>query len=507
MRGARYLVILLCTGLLLASETGQELQMKLNKIEKNLESQDSIWLQKFKNFENYGKISLEIQRIKERLKNLKADTLEASALNHSLKTLQHQEKLLESYKTNPFKELVEKPAITNIPNITSPLAIVTGLSFIKTMRAKLITMQQHQKILKQIIIALNQKIEILTKLQTMQPKQWDVAIYQERVKKIEFESAQDLLKASLDAYAKDMEENTQNIKSQIRDQVFKLLYVLLIACSSIVLAWILKHLSHKYLYSDERAYTINKAINFINANVVVLIFLFAYLENVSYLVTMLGFVGAGFAIAMRDLFMSMLGWFSIVLKGSLHVGDRIKVAKDGMVYIGDVLDISMLYITLFEDVTLTTYLKNNGRAGRIIFIPNNYVFTGLVSNYSHLGLKTVWDSVDFFLTFDSNHQRAMDIALKIATTHSQPYSEIAQTQFSKMRTKYALRAIEVAPKVYTMTEKDGMRLYVSYLTNAYATLSLRSKISTDVVQAFLKTRDVFLSTALKEIQEKQESSL
>ncbi|CRF40860.1 mechanosensitive ion channel domain-containing protein [Helicobacter ailurogastricus] len=504
MRGFSLLFLLL--GLLFADSVS-ELQSKLDNLNKKLEKNDSVWLQKYKNFEDYGKISLEIAKIQDNLKKLDGNSLEANTLKHSLQALQHQEKLLESYKTNPFKGLVEKPAITNVPNINNPLAIVTGLSYIKAMRAKLTTLQQHQKVLQQIIANINERLEILQELRALDSKKWETSLYQEKVKKIEFKSAQNLLNASLDAYVKDMEETTQNIKAQIKDQLFKLLYVLLIACASIVLAWVLKHLSHKYLYNDERAYTINKAINFINANVVVLIFLFAYLENVSYLVTMLGFVGAGFAIAMRDLFMSMLGWLTMILKGSVHVGDRIKVSKDGNTYVGDVLDISMLYITLFEDVTLTTYLKNNGRAGRIVFIPNNCIFNGLLTNYSHLGLKTVWDSLDFFLTFDSNHERAKEIATQIATECSKDYSQTTATQLAKMRTKYALRTIETAPKVFYMAEKEGMRLYVSYLTNAYATLTLRSTISTAIVQAFLKTHDVFLSPALKEAQEKQEQEV
>ena len=37
-----------------------------------------------------------------------------------------------------------------------------------------------------------------------------------------------------------------------------------------------------------------------------LILLFAYMENVSYLVAIVGFASAGLAIAMKDLFMSVL---------------------------------------------------------------------------------------------------------------------------------------------------------------------------------------------------------
>ena len=128
-------------------------------------------------------------------------------------------------------------------------------------------------------------------------------------------------------------------------------------------------LLRRYLGDSERYYLAAKVINFLHISLVVLIVMFAYLDNVAYLVTFLGFASAGLAIAMKDLFMSLLGWCVITIGGSIRVGDRIKILKDGSEFLGDVLDISALRITLYEDVTLQS--MQNGRAGRIIFIPNH----------------------------------------------------------------------------------------------------------------------------------------
>jgi len=50
------------------------------------------------------------------------------------------------------------------------------------------------------------------------------------------------------------------------------------------------------------------------------------------------------------------------------------------------LDISLLRMTILEDITLTSIMHNR-RAGRIIFIPNNYIFTHMIANYTHYALK------------------------------------------------------------------------------------------------------------------------
>ncbi|WP_104757786.1 mechanosensitive ion channel domain-containing protein [Helicobacter salomonis] len=501
----RWWFLCLCVGVLMSSQDSipsrealAQLEIELLHLEKRLEASNNIWLKKFNNVESYDQIYEEIQRIQSQINVLKhakgEDTLQISTLNHTLQALKHQEELLEQYKVNPFKELIEKPQIGTIPFISNPLAIVTGISFIKTIKAQYATMQRNHRLLIQALELLEQEVGVLTQLKALQEDNNTAKkLYQEQIKKIELQGAQKLLKTSMDLYAKDIEEVSANIQTQIKAQLFKLLYVMLIVLVSIVLAWALKVISHKYVQSNERAYTINKAINFINANIILLIFLFAYLENVSYLVTVLGFASAGLAIAMRDLFMSVLGWFTIIVGGNVHVGDRIKVSKDGNTYVGDVLDISMLYITILEDVTLTSYTENDCRAGRIIFIPNNYVFTNLFANYSHFGMKSVWDGVTFCITFDSNHKKAMEIALNTANTHAKQYTEMTYKQLGKMRTKYSLRNTSVNPRVFMALQKDGIQISVWYQTNSYATLALKSKISSDIIQALLQEPDIWIA--------------
>ncbi|WP_104749624.1 mechanosensitive ion channel family protein [Helicobacter cynogastricus] len=502
----RWWLLWLCIGVLLGTqapsipdkEVSIQLGAELTHLEKRLEISNNIWLKKFNNVESYDQIYEEIQSIQHQLRVLRhkkgGDTLQISTLNHTLQALKHQEELLEQYKVNPFKELVEKPQIGVIPSISNPLAIVAGISFIKTIKAQYATMQRNHKLLVQALELLEQEVGVLTRLKTLQEDNGTAKkLYQEQIKKIELQGAQKLLKTSMDLYAKDIEEASANIQTQIKTQLFKLLYVVLIALASIVLAWVLKIISHKYVHSNERAYTINKAINFVNANIIILIFLFAYLENVSYLVTVLGFASAGLAIAMRDLFMSLLGWLTIILGGNVHVGDRVKVSKEGHTYVGDVLDISMLYITILEDVTLTSYMENDCRAGRIIFIPNNYIFTSLFANYSHFGMKSVWDGITFYITFDSNHKKAMEIVLNIANTHAKQYTEMTYKQLGKMRTKYSLRNLSVNPRVFMSLQKDGIQISVWYQTNSYATLALKSKISSDIIQALLQEPDITIA--------------
>jgi small-conductance mechanosensitive channel len=216
------------------------------------------------------------------------------------------------------------------------------------------------------------------------------------------------------------------------------------------------------------------------------------MDNVGYLATVLGFASAGLAIALRDWFMSIIGWFVIVFGGSIHVGDRVRFVKEGMEYVGDVLDISLMRITMMEDVTLTT-VNTNRRAGRIVFVPNNYIFTSMIANYSHASLKTVWDGIDVTITFESNHKKAAHIVKEICRKYSKGYTEITRKQMNKLRDRYSLKNSNVEPRVFTLIETNGMRISGWYLTNTYATLTLRSTISADIIDAFLAEEDIVIA--------------
>lgn len=483
------------------SKTNQEqiqsLKAQIESIDKKISSNNSIWLKKYTNFATYNQIITDIENIKKELKNLKdrksPDNVKINTLNHKLETLERQEELLGDYKNNPFKDLIEKPQILNIPNISNPIAIIGGISFIKNLENQKSILKKNQKNLEFILKDLDKKYNLLKDLYQIDRTQ-EVAdkIYQNQSKKLELQSAQNILNTTIDIYSKDADDLIARLKIQIKNQIFKLIYIALTILISIGFAIILKVFVRRYIHDNERAYTASKIINFFNISIIILILLFAYLENVTYLVAVLGFASAGLAIAMKDLFMSILGWFVIVLGGSVHVGDRIRVSKDGSVYVGDVLDISILRITMHEDVTLTTYLENR-RAGRIIFVPNNYIFTTMFANYTHGGMKTVWDGVDFTITFDSNHKKALSIASDVATKYSRGYTEITRKQLNKMRDKYSLRNNNIEPKTFSLIEPNGIKISVWYQTNAYATLTLRSTISVEIIENILKEPDIFIA--------------
>ncbi len=478
----------------------QGYQEELGKLEQKI--QHNIWLKKYENYKTFFEIDQELRHIQKKIKRYrryKSKQKLLQELKAKEETLKSQLELLKEYKESPFSEVIKPQKVPEPPQIKNPIDIVGALSYIKQLSSSKEYYLQKLKDLKEALDLLEQKYQFVRKIDSLAPSPKTKAQLHTLKKEInDFKEALKVAKESLGLYRRKIEENILKATEEIKIQGQKAALIGGIILGILLFSFFLKWMIRRYIQDNQRAYMANKLVNFNLAFLIIVILLFSYIENVDYLITILGFASAGIAIAMKDMFMSILGWMVIVLGGSIHVGDRVKVKRNGLEYVGDVIDISLLRMTILEDVTLTSYLKNI-RSGRVIFIPNNYIFTDLIANYTHLGLKTVWDNVNFNITFDSNYKKAAHIAKETARKYAKGYTDIARKQLNKLRSTYHLKNTNVDVRVYTFAEEYGIRVSLWYMTNSYATLTLRSTISSEIIDRYLQEEDITITYPAQKI--------
>lgn len=477
----------------------QNAQEELAKIQKELSRDNSIWLKSYNSYMAYQESRKSLRDVKYRIEQLQNRSatverkLEIEALQAKQKVLTDQIELLKAQGTSPFVSLLKPDEAGETPKITNPFDIVTGISYVKRLNSQYRDYVLREEELQEIISLLEHQVALYKELIRLNPSvDYEVELEATLLQVEKFKLALETLISTADVYEKRIESTEAKINKEIKEQLFKMLNIAMIVVVLLVIAFLFKRVIKRYIVDNERFYMANKIVTFVNVTLIILILLFSYIDNVGYFATVLGFASAGLAIAMRDWFMSLLGWLVIVVGGAIHVGDRVRFMKDGMEYVGDVLDISMQRITLMEDVTLTTVMTNR-RAGRIVFVPNNYIFTSMIANYSHASLKTVWDGIDITITFDSNHKKATHIVKEICRKYSKGYTDITRKQINKLRDKYSLKNSNVEPRVFNFIESNGIKISAWYLTNAYATLTLRSTISGDIIDAFNAEHDITIA--------------
>jgi len=462
-------------------------------------SEENMWIKSYASYLTSLDVKKNLDNIRKRIqylsKNAKTagDRDELNALISKESILASQIDKLKGESNSPFSELITPPKIDTITKIENPFDIFTGLSLIKKLNANFEDYKKKKENLANLIKLLRKENEIYKKLALLDTTgKYAKILKQKQIELSTFKRALDTMEVTLNVYQKRLDVSEININKGIETQIYGLIKIGSIILFVFITFFLLKLIVKRYITDNERFYMANKILTFTNFTIILMILFFNYIENAGYLVTILGFASAGIAIAMKDWFMSMLGWLVIVFGGSIHVGDRIRVDMNGMKYVGDVLDISLLRMTVLEDITLTSIMHNR-RAGRIIFVPNNYIFTHMIANYTHNSLKTVWDGIKISITFDSNHKKAMHIVKEITKKYSKGYTDITRKQLNKLRQHYSLKNTNVEPRIYSFIEPQGIDIEAWYLTNAYGTLTLRSTISAEILDAFKKEDDIVIA--------------
>ncbi len=471
---------------------------EIRKINDLLE--DDILLKRYSNYIAYRSISKELHSLKRELEEVNKKNRDlVYKVENKIRIKKNELELISEYKDSPIGKLIDPPEIEKYEPITNPFGIINALSYKKKMKDHKKEFNRTIDEVSRLITLLDEKMLLYLDLYNLDPKdEYEKKINFLDSEKKDFNMVLEILSTTSEVYTRKIEQVVLETDSQIAEQISKSFIIFSIIAVVFIFSFLVKLALKKYFSQNENFYMANKVINFILVLLIVLIVLFSYIDNVSYVITILGFASAGIAIALKDWFMSIFGWMVIVTSGSIQVGDRIKVTRGGVEAVGDVLDISLFKITIREDITLTSY-KVNRRTGRIFFIPNNYVFSEMIANYTHSGLRTVWDGIDITITFDSNYKKAQHIAKEILKHYSKGYTDITRKQLSKMRNKYNLRATGVEPRVYTFVEPYGIVISSWYLTNSYAALVLRSTMSPEILQAFMAEDDITIAYPTQQI--------
>ncbi len=472
------------------------LTIKIKNIDTELDN--NIWITRYNNYLTYRKIEEELKKIKSdakrysRWKGEKYKELSYQLYN-KVKIKENELELISEYKDSPIGKQITPIDIDKAPKVTNPFIIIEAFSYIQNLKENQAAYEDVNVQIAEVLGVLEQKLSYFKELEKItSTKNLKIKMVKLRQELKDFNMVLDIVSTTGDVYAKRIEQIIAETHENISEEISNVFNIFIIILILFVLAFIAKYAMKKYVQDDDKHYTGNKLINFTFILLSLIVVLFSYIDNASYLVTFLGFASAGIAIALKDWFMSIFGWMSIMLSGSINPGDRIKVQRDGIEVVGDVLDITLLKIAIREDTTLTSYSKNR-RTGRVFFIPNNFVFTDMIANYTFDGLRTVWDVVDINITFDSNHKKAVALAKAVATSHAKPYTDLARKRLNNMRKKYVLRNSNPEPRIFAFMEVYGITISTWFHTNSHATLGLRGTIGIEILEAFKAEDDITIA--------------
>lgn len=265
-----------------------------------------------------------------------------------------------------------------------------------------------------------------------------------------------------------------------------ILVTLLIIVVAFVLTHLLRRLVPGYIDEPERRYRANKLAGRLVGLAAALAIVFVWSSGQGPgVVTILTVIGAGLAIAMREVLLSFAAWINIVLRSPFEQGDRISV--NGVQ--GDVIDIRLLHSTLME---IGGWVHADQSTGRIVHFPNSWLYQFGVYNYTS-GFGFVWNEIPFTVTFRSDWKAAREIILGLASETADIVEQQVKQEIRRMSREFLIHYSILTPFVYVRVTQNGVLLTLRYLTEVRKRRGTEHALTIAILEAFKENGNIELA--------------
>lgn len=256
-----------------------------------------------------------------------------------------------------------------------------------------------------------------------------------------------------------------------------ILVSLLIVIIAFAVSRVLKRFVPRYVEEPDRRYRASKMIGrLVGLAALAAIMLVWSSGSGPGLATILTVIGAGLAIAMREVLLSVAAWINIVFRSPFKQGDRIEV--NGIC--GDVIDIRLLHSTLME---VGGWVLADQSTGRILHFPNAWLYQYGVYNYTR-GFGFIWNELPFTVTFRSDWVAAREIMLALASESADIVERQVKQEIRQMSREYLVHFSILTPFVYVRVTRTGVLLTLRYLTEVRKRRGTEHALTMGILNAF-----------------------
>jgi len=197
--------------------------------------------------------------------------------------------------------------------------------------------------------------------------------------------------------------------------------------------------------------------------VIAIIVAVAFASELSSITTFAGLMTAGIAVALQNVILSVAGYFFLIGKYGVRVGDRVQVAG----ITGDVVDIGLVRLHLME----VTAGASPHPTGRVVVFSNSVVFQANAGLFKQIpGTSFLWHEITLTINAEINYRDAEQRLLEVVNKVFEEYRE--QMEIQRRGMERALNSVTIAafkPESHLRLTPTGLEILIRYpveLTNA-----------------------------------------
>ena len=192
------------------------------------------------------------------------------------------------------------------------------------------------------------------------------------------------------------------------------------------------------------------------------------------LATMLGIVGAGLTVALKDFIVAFIGWLVLMGKNGMRLGDWVEI--NGVS--GEVIELGMFHTVLLETGNWTDAGHPTGR--RVTFT-NSFAISGHYFNFSTSG-QWLWDEVLVLVPYDRDATPIAETLYKDVVEATTDSSKQAEQEWKNNAPTRRGAQITATPGISIRPAVGGVEVAVRYVTRASERFTVRAKLYKSAVE-------------------------
>ncbi len=245
-------------------------------------------------------------------------------------------------------------------------------------------------------------------------------------------------------------------------------FILLIIIGAILVDTIIRQIMDRATLERRQSHTLRSILSLavqMLAVVLVLLIVFGPPQEAS---TVIGLATAALTIALQDFILAFLGWFVLVGKHGIHVGDWVEINGVG----GEVTEVGLISTSLLETGTLEDMGKLTGR--RISFM-NGFAIRGTYFNFSTSG-QWMWDEIAVTIPGDIDTSAMMERIHKAVAEATGQNARLAEQEWKRGTHGQGLGNFSAEPVVNLRPSTSGVAAQIRYVTRASERFDLRNRL-------------------------------
>ncbi len=197
--------------------------------------------------------------------------------------------------------------------------------------------------------------------------------------------------------------------------------------------------------------------------------------------TVIGLATAGLTVALQDFILAFVGWFILMGRNGIDVGDVVEI--DGVA--GEVVEIGLFRTTLLETGNWTAKGHPTGR--RVAF-SNKYAISGKFFNFSTTG-QWMWDELTVTVPEDEDTYATIERVHKTVAATTAEDARQAEREWKNASSLHGLGSFTAEPAVNLRPSGKGVDLVVRYVTRASQRFEQRNKLYQCVLETMHAPKD------------------